>query len=180
MNGVGRGLASEGRALPEAGGSEHVGAAGRAGLKEARGSARLPLPPNLPVPSQGWPQQPGCVSPHRPGRLSAPFSLPTLAAAWLCLAEAEINWICSLILKGICGPQQGCWNKSWKRFVDSRVVLLPLAFLFHLCCVGQTKGMKRSVNLDADRDVEKRTYKKITLTHDGFCFETKRFEIIFF
>ena len=54
--------------------------------------------------------------------------------------------------------------------MDSRVVLLPLTFLFHLCCVGQTKGMKRSVNLDTDRGVEKRTYKKITHTHDGFFF----------
>lgn len=61
--------------------------------------------------------------------------------------------------------------------MDSRVVLLPLTFLFHLRCVGQTKEMKRSVNLDTDRDMEKRTYKSVTHTHDGFFFETKRFEI---
>lgn len=48
---VGRGLASEGRALTGAGGSERMGAVGRVGLKEARASASRPLPlPSSPIP----------------------------------------------------------------------------------------------------------------------------------
>lgn len=155
-----------------------MGAVGRVGLK-ARGSARRPLPPTfLSHPGAGFSGQV-----HGPTSSPAgcpPRSLcPTPAAASLCLAAAEINWICSLILKGVCGPQQGCWNRSRKRFADSRVVRLPLTFLFHLCCVGQTKEMKRSVNLDSDRGVQKRTYKKITHSRwiFFFFFETKRFEI---
>ena len=174
MNGVVRRLASE------AGDSEHVGAVGRVGLK-ARGSERHPLPATF-CPLPGLASVDRVRGPTSSPAGCPPHSLcPSLAAAWLCLAAAEINWICSLILKGICGPQQGCWSRSRRRFVDSRVVLLPLTFLFHLCCGGQTKEMKRGVNLDTHRGTEKRTYKKITHTHNGFLFlfffETKRFEI---
>ena len=41
----------------------------------------------------------------------------------LCLAVAEINWICTLILKGFCGPQSGCWNQSRRGFAAGRVIL---------------------------------------------------------
>ena len=130
VNGVVRRLASE------AGDSEHVGAVGRVGLK-ARGSERHPLPATF-CPLPGLASVVRVRGPTSSPAGCPPHSLcPSLAAAWLCLAAAEINWICSLILKGICGPQQGCWSRSRRRFVDSRVVLLPLTFLFHLCCGGK-------------------------------------------
>lgn len=136
---------------------------------EARGSARRPLPatflspPGAGLSGQGaWPTSSlaGC----RPCSLC-----PRLAAAWLCLAAAEINWICSLILKGICGPQQGCWSRSRRRFVDSRVVLLPLTFLLHLGCGGQTKEMKGVYTWHPQRHGEEDLRESHTHTM-GFIF----------